>query len=221
MRESSMIWPMGPVLGKLMQEVPGLVPVIRNKEEQGLAALAAGKLDFVILPTDHRASLAQANPVWCGRPLRGVTGWSACCGRSPGAGRALGSDAYPELAPPSPSATTSWLTPSSRQSLAQLQGAPADRRHPAGFWQRRGPAAARAISSSPPSGWARAGRAEAGEPPRPVRLRRRHPGQPGLVWPRGGSCPALVPPAGSCSWPGSWAPMMFRRQTGRIRGFLV
>ncbi|MGS3186112.1 LysR family transcriptional regulator [Aeromonas taiwanensis] len=57
MRESSMIWPMGPILGKLMQEVPGLVPVIRNKDEQGLAALAAGKLDFVILPHDQSQPL--------------------------------------------------------------------------------------------------------------------------------------------------------------------
>ena len=57
MRESSMIWPMGPVLGKLMQEVPGLVPVIWNKDQQGLAALAAGKLDFVILPHDQSQPL--------------------------------------------------------------------------------------------------------------------------------------------------------------------
>jgi len=57
MRESSMVWPMGPILGKLMQEVPGLVPVIRNKDEQGLAALAAGKLDFVILPHDQSQPL--------------------------------------------------------------------------------------------------------------------------------------------------------------------
>lgn len=65
MRESSMIWPMGPVLGKLMQEVPGLVPVIRNKEEQGLAALAAGKLDFVILPHDQsQPGPGQPGLVW-------------------------------------------------------------------------------------------------------------------------------------------------------------
>ncbi len=32
MRESSMIWPMGAVLGQLMQEVPGLMPVVRNKD---------------------------------------------------------------------------------------------------------------------------------------------------------------------------------------------
>lgn len=65
MRESSMIWPMGPVLGKLMQEVPGLVPVIWNKDQQGLAALAAGKLDFVILPHDQSQPLpSQPGLIW-------------------------------------------------------------------------------------------------------------------------------------------------------------
>lgn len=53
LRESGMSWPMGPILGQLMREVPGLVPVIWNKDERGLAALAAGKLDFLILPHDQ------------------------------------------------------------------------------------------------------------------------------------------------------------------------
>ncbi len=65
MRESSMIWPMGAVLGQLMQEVPGLMPVVRNKDEQGLAALAAGKLDFVILPHDQsQPGVNQPGLVW-------------------------------------------------------------------------------------------------------------------------------------------------------------
>lgn len=65
MRESSMIWPMGAVLGQLLQEVPGLMPVVRNKDEQGLAALAAGKLDFVILPHDQsQPGVNQPGLVW-------------------------------------------------------------------------------------------------------------------------------------------------------------
>ncbi len=60
-----MIWPMGAVLGQLMQEVPGLMPVVRNKDEQGLAALAAGKLDFVILPHDQsQPGVNQPGLVW-------------------------------------------------------------------------------------------------------------------------------------------------------------
>ncbi|MDR7019665.1 LysR family transcriptional regulator [Aeromonas salmonicida] len=53
LRESSMVWPMGPLLGELMRAVPGLIPEIWNKDEQGLAALAQGKLDLVILPHDQ------------------------------------------------------------------------------------------------------------------------------------------------------------------------
>ncbi|MGY6040424.1 LysR family transcriptional regulator [Aeromonas sp. AE23HZ002T15] len=69
LRESGMTWPMGPILGRLMKEVPGLVPVIWNKEEQALTALAAGKLDFVILPHDQSQPLpSQAGLVW--EPLR-------------------------------------------------------------------------------------------------------------------------------------------------------
>ncbi|MGL5815163.1 MAG: LysR family transcriptional regulator [Aeromonas sp.] len=69
LRESGMTWPMGPILGRLMKEVPGLVPVIWNKEEQALTALAAGKLDFVILPHDQSQPLPnQAGLVW--EPLR-------------------------------------------------------------------------------------------------------------------------------------------------------
>ena len=65
LRESGMTWPMGPILGRLMKEVPGLVPVIWNKEEQALTALAAGKLDFVILPHDQSQPLpSQAGLVW-------------------------------------------------------------------------------------------------------------------------------------------------------------
>ena len=65
------IWPMGAVLGQLMQEVPGLMPVVRNKDEQGLAALAAGKLDFVILPHDQsQPGVNQPGLVW-GKPLSG------------------------------------------------------------------------------------------------------------------------------------------------------
>ena len=69
MRESSMLWPMGPILGQLMQEVPGLVPDIWNKDEQGLAALAAGRLDFVILPHDQsQPSPRQHGLMW--EPIR-------------------------------------------------------------------------------------------------------------------------------------------------------
>lgn len=65
LRESSMVWPMGPILGQLMQEVPGLVPDLWNKDEQGLTALAAGKLDFVILPHDQSQPLPrQPGLVW-------------------------------------------------------------------------------------------------------------------------------------------------------------
>ncbi|WP_429235684.1 LysR family transcriptional regulator [Aeromonas salmonicida] len=65
LRESSMVWPMGPILGQLMQEVPGLEPNVWNKDEQGLAALAAGKLDFVILPHDQSQPLPrQPGLVW-------------------------------------------------------------------------------------------------------------------------------------------------------------
>ncbi|KTA84708.1 LysR family transcriptional regulator [Aeromonas salmonicida] len=65
LRESSMVWPMGPILGQLMQEVPGLVPDVWNKDEQGLTALAAGKLDFVILPHDQSQPLPrQPGLVW-------------------------------------------------------------------------------------------------------------------------------------------------------------
>ena len=65
LRESSMVWPMGPILGQLMQEVPGLVPNVWNKDEQGLTALAAGKLDFVILPHDQSQPLPrQPGLVW-------------------------------------------------------------------------------------------------------------------------------------------------------------
>ncbi|MCV5519859.1 LysR substrate-binding domain-containing protein, partial [Escherichia coli] len=53
LRESVMTWPVGPILGQLMKEVPGMVPEIWNKDEQGLEALAAGKLDFVLLPHDQ------------------------------------------------------------------------------------------------------------------------------------------------------------------------
>ncbi|WP_429192476.1 LysR family transcriptional regulator [Aeromonas salmonicida] len=65
LRESSMVWPMGPILGQLMQEVPGLVPDVWNKDDQGLTALAAGKLDFVILPHDQSQPLPrQPGLVW-------------------------------------------------------------------------------------------------------------------------------------------------------------
>ncbi|HDN9019804.1 LysR family transcriptional regulator [Aeromonas salmonicida] len=65
LRESSMVWPMGPILGQLMQEVPGLVPNVWNKDEHGLTALAAGKLDFVILPHDQSQPLPrQPGLVW-------------------------------------------------------------------------------------------------------------------------------------------------------------
>ena len=65
LRESSMVWPMGPILGQLMQEVPGLEPIVWNKDEQGLTALAAGKLDFVILPHDQSQPLPrQPGLVW-------------------------------------------------------------------------------------------------------------------------------------------------------------
>ncbi|WP_447831995.1 LysR family transcriptional regulator [Aeromonas salmonicida] len=65
LRESSMVWPMGPILGQLMQEVPGLVPNVWNKDEKGLTALAAGKLDFVILPHDQSQPLPrQPGLVW-------------------------------------------------------------------------------------------------------------------------------------------------------------
>ena len=65
LRESSMVWPMGPILGQLMQEVPGLEPNVWNKDEQGLTALAAGKLDFVILPHDQSQPLPrQPGLVW-------------------------------------------------------------------------------------------------------------------------------------------------------------
>ena len=65
LRESSMVWPMGPILGQLMQEVPGLEPNVWNKDEQGLTALAAGKLDFVILPHDQSQHLPrQPGLVW-------------------------------------------------------------------------------------------------------------------------------------------------------------
>ncbi|WP_435033247.1 LysR family transcriptional regulator [Aeromonas salmonicida] len=65
LRESSMVWPMGPILGQLMQEVPGLEPNVWNKDEQGLTALAAGKLDFVILPHDQSQPLPrQPDLVW-------------------------------------------------------------------------------------------------------------------------------------------------------------
>ncbi len=79
LRESGMVWPMGPILAQLMREVPGLVPDIRNKDEQGLAALAAGKLDFVILPHDQSQPL-PASKGWCGRRCA-KTSWSACCAR--------------------------------------------------------------------------------------------------------------------------------------------
>ncbi|MFM1642446.1 LysR family transcriptional regulator [Aeromonas salmonicida] len=65
LRESSMVWPMGPILGQLIQEVPGLEPNVWNKDEQGLTALAAGKLDFVILPHDQSQPLPrQPGLVW-------------------------------------------------------------------------------------------------------------------------------------------------------------
>ncbi|MGY3945526.1 LysR family transcriptional regulator [Aeromonas tecta] len=64
-RESGMSWPMGPILGQLMREVPGLSPTIWNKDERGLAALAAGKLDFVILPHDQSQPLPRhSGLVW-------------------------------------------------------------------------------------------------------------------------------------------------------------
>lgn len=53
LRESSMEWLGGPLLGQLMQEVSGLVPEVWNKEARGLDALAQGRLDFVILPHDQ------------------------------------------------------------------------------------------------------------------------------------------------------------------------
>lgn len=59
LRESVMSWPVGPILGQLMQEVPGMTPQIWNKDAQGLAALAAGKLDFVILPHDQSQPLPR------------------------------------------------------------------------------------------------------------------------------------------------------------------
>ncbi|MBL0458276.1 LysR family transcriptional regulator [Aeromonas enteropelogenes] len=65
MRESMMTWPVGPILGQLMQEVPGLVPEIWNKDEQGLEALVAGKLDFVILPhAQSQPPPRQSGLVW-------------------------------------------------------------------------------------------------------------------------------------------------------------
>ncbi len=65
LRESVMTWPVGPILGRLMKEVPGMVPEIWNKDEQGLEALAAGKLDFVILPHDQSQPLPrQPGLVW-------------------------------------------------------------------------------------------------------------------------------------------------------------
>lgn len=69
LRESGMVWPMGPILGQLMREVPGMMPVIWNKDEQALARLAAGKLDFVILPHDQSQPLpSHPGLVW--EPLR-------------------------------------------------------------------------------------------------------------------------------------------------------
>ncbi|MBV7439084.1 LysR family transcriptional regulator [Aeromonas sp. sif2416] len=65
LRESGMVWPMGPILGQLMREVPGLVPVVWNKDERGLEALAAGRLDFLILPHDQSQPLPrQPGLVW-------------------------------------------------------------------------------------------------------------------------------------------------------------
>lgn len=119
LRESGMTWPMGPILGRLMKEVPGLVPVIWNKEEQALTALAAGKLDFVILPHDQSQPLpSQAGLVW--EPLREDR--LTCLLRSdhPALSRAWDLDAY-----------LSWrhiairdtelASPFFEQSLAQLQ----------------------------------------------------------------------------------------------------
>lgn len=65
LRESSMTWPVGPLLDKLMAAVPGLIPEIWNKDEQGLAALTQGKLDLVILPHDQSQPIrSQSGLVW-------------------------------------------------------------------------------------------------------------------------------------------------------------
>ncbi|MGL5408281.1 MAG: LysR substrate-binding domain-containing protein, partial [Shewanella sp.] len=57
------------ILAALMQEVPGMVPEIWNKDQQGLEALALGKLDFVILPHDQsQPPFQQAGLTWL--PLR-------------------------------------------------------------------------------------------------------------------------------------------------------
>lgn len=119
LRESGMTWPMGPILGRLMKEVPGLVPVIWNKEEQALTALAAGKLDFVILPHDQSQPLpSQAGLVW--EPLREDRLTCLLRADHPALSRAWDLDAY-----------LSWrhiairdtelASPFFEQSLAQLQ----------------------------------------------------------------------------------------------------
>ncbi|MFR9719476.1 LysR family transcriptional regulator [Aeromonas diversa] len=53
LRESSLAWLGSPLLGRLMEEVPGLEPEVWSKEARGLDALAQGRLDFVILPHDQ------------------------------------------------------------------------------------------------------------------------------------------------------------------------
>lgn len=69
LRESVMSWPVGPILGQLMREVPGMVPEVWHKDELGLTALTTGKLDFVILPHDQSQPLPrQPGVVW--EPLR-------------------------------------------------------------------------------------------------------------------------------------------------------
>lgn len=218
MRESSMIWPMGPVLGKLMQEVPGLVPVIRNKEEQGLAALAAGKLDFVILPHDQsQPGPGQPGLVW--ETLREDRLVCLLRDDHPALAGSWDLDAY-----------LSWrhiairdnelADPFFEQSLAQLQ-VRGRSPPPCRILAAPRPCCARAISSSPPS---RAG------PIRPRPRGWRAAPSPSITAPSPtawcGMAPwGAIPPcagsaSGSCSWPGRWAPPDEARQPGD-QGFLV
>ncbi len=138
LRESVMTWPVGPILGQLMKEVPGMVPEIWNKDEQGLEALAAGKLDFVILPHDQSQPLPrQPGLVW--ETLREETGLPAAQ-RPPRTNQALGSRCLSELAPyrhPGSGAGQPIL----RAEPGPAAGASPDWRHPARFCQRGGPAA--------------------------------------------------------------------------------
>jgi hypothetical protein len=206
----------GAVLGQLMQEVPGLMPVVRNKDEQGLAALAAGKLDFVILPHDQsQPGVNQPGLVW--ETLREDE--LVCLMRAdhPALTRPWDLDAY-----------LSWrhiairdqelADPFFEQSLAQRQ---VRRRLGAtlpDFGSRRPAAPERSHSH---------GREGLGYPGLyPGLVSRPVPFDYGavthsLVWygPRGRSRPALVPPAHPATGPGAGRPTMM--PGGRTQGFLV